>query len=79
MRVVTVCDRRWNARSGPHWSEHTARLTLLTRADIDEFKVVDRTPTSDGDGHLLRPGLQAYVVGIAHEFDPPFSLSISRG
>ncbi len=32
----------------------------------------------DGDGHLLRLGLQAYSLGIAYEFDPYFGLSISR-
>ncbi|MFC1896896.1 DEAD/DEAH box helicase, partial [Thermodesulfobacteriota bacterium] len=32
----------------------------------------------DGDGQLLRLGLQAYALGIAYEFDPYFGLSISR-
>jgi hypothetical protein len=32
----------------------------------------------NGDGRLLRLGLQAYALGIAHEFDPYFGLSISR-
>ena len=34
--------------------------------------------TYDGDGRLLRLGLQAYSLGIAYEFDPYFGLSISR-
>ena len=36
------------------------------------------TKSYDGDGHLLRLGLQAYALGIAYEFDPYFGLSISR-
>jgi hypothetical protein len=32
----------------------------------------------DGDGRLLRLGIQAYALGIAYEFDPYFGLSISR-
>jgi hypothetical protein len=32
----------------------------------------------NGDGRLLRLGLQAYALGIAYEFDPYFGLSISR-
>ena len=31
--------------------------------------------TYDGDGALLRLGLQAYALGIAYEFDPYFGLS----
>ena len=34
--------------------------------------------TYNGDGRLLRLGLQAYSLGIAWEFDPYFGLSISR-
>ena len=54
------------------------RLAMLTPSDLTDLKIVDATPTFDGDGRLLRLGLQAYVLGIAHEFDPHFSLSISR-
>ena len=32
----------------------------------------------DGDGALLRLGLQAHALGIAWEFDPYFGLSVSR-
>jgi len=32
----------------------------------------------NGDGALLRLGIQAYSLGIAYEFDPYFGLSISR-
>ncbi|MCK8600141.1 helicase-related protein [Desulfoferrobacter suflitae] len=39
---------------------------------------MDSSFSYDGDGHLLRLGLQAYSLGIAWEFDPYFGLSISR-
>jgi len=32
----------------------------------------------NGDGNLLRLGIQAYTLGIAYDFDPYFGLSISR-
>jgi superfamily II DNA or RNA helicase len=39
---------------------------------------LDSRSRFDGDGRLLRLGLQAYALGIAYEFDPYFGLSISR-
>lgn len=54
------------------------RRTMLTAADIAELEVIDSTRTFDADGRLLRLGLQAYALGLAHEFDPYFSLSISK-
>ena len=54
------------------------RMAILTPTDVNELQIVDRVPTFDGDGRLLWLGLQAYGLGIAHEFDPYFSLSISR-
>ena len=54
------------------------RNVTLTQADIANLKITDPHPTYDGDGNLLRLGLQAYSMGIAHEFDPYFGLSISR-
>ena len=54
------------------------RNVTLTQADIASLKITDPHPTYDGDGNLLRLGLQAYSMGIAHEFDPYFGLSISR-
>ena len=54
------------------------RRVTLTTSDIANLKVTDPHPTYDGDGNLLRLGLQAYSMGIAHEFDPYFGLSISR-
>ena len=54
------------------------RTVTLTQADIANLKITDPHPTYDGDGNLLRLGLQAYSMEIAHEFDPYFGLSISR-
>ncbi len=58
-------------------SERFRRVTL-TAADLDRLKALDARHTFDGDGRLLRLGLQAYALGIAYEFDPYFGLSISR-
>ncbi len=54
------------------------RSVTLTTSDIANLKITDPHPTYDGDGNLLRLGLQAYSMGIAHEFDPYFGLSISK-
>ena len=54
------------------------RSVNLTAADLQSLKVLDTVPSFDGDGKLLRLGLQAYSLGIAYEFDPYFGLSISR-
>ncbi|RMH34567.1 MAG: DUF3883 domain-containing protein [Nitrospirae bacterium] len=54
------------------------RKVTLARQDLETLVVLDSQPTYDGDGQLLRLGLQAYVLGIAYEFDPYFGLSISR-
>ena len=51
---------------------------LLTRADLEAISVAAATPAYDGDGELLRLGLQAYLLGIAYEYDPWFALSTSR-
>src|SRR2546425_8053134 len=54
------------------------RKVTLTSQDIEALAIQDTLPTYAGDGRLLRLGLQAYMLGIAHEFDPYFGLSISR-
>src|SRR5262249_42534841 len=54
------------------------RKVTLTSQDIEALAIQDPLPTYAGDGRLLRLGLQAYMLGIAHEFDPYFGLSISR-
>lgn len=54
------------------------RQVTLTPSDLGKLKVSNTNPSFDGDGQLLRLGLQAYSLGIAYEFDPYFGLSISR-
>lgn len=54
------------------------RSVTLTEAELAGLKVLDTAPSFDGDGRLLRLGVQAYSLGIAYEFDPYFGLSISR-
>ncbi|WP_333840687.1 DEAD/DEAH box helicase [Pelomicrobium sp.] len=51
---------------------------ILTRQDLEHLTISEARYSYDGDGHLLRLGLQAYSLGIAYEFDPYFGLSISR-
>lgn len=80
MRVETV---RQNGNSiwvvglvGLH-SERFRNVTL-TAEDFERLDVQESTSSYDGDGKLLRLGLQAYSLGISYEFDPYFGLSISR-
>src|SRR5258708_34535069 len=54
------------------------RKVTLTGTDLDRLTVLDAERSFDGDGRLLRLGLQAYAPGIAHEFDPYFGLPVSR-
>ena len=54
------------------------RTVTLTAADLGGLSVLDSALSYAGDAKLLRLGLQAYALGIAHEFDPYFGLSISR-
>ena len=54
------------------------RSVRLTTAEIDALTILNTTASFDGDGKLVRLGLQAYSLGIAYEFDPYFALSISR-
>lgn len=54
------------------------RKVTLTAQDIEGLSIVETGFTYDGDGRLLRLGIQAYSLGIAWEFDPYFGLSISR-
>src|SRR5258708_4584367 len=58
-------------------SERFRKVTLTT-SDLEGLTVVDAQHSFDGDGRLLRLGIQAYALGIAYEFDPYFGLSISR-
>jgi SNF2 family DNA or RNA helicase len=54
------------------------RKVTLTSADLQQLQVQKPHFTYDGDGQVLRIGVQAYSLGIAYEFDPYFELSISR-
>ena len=54
------------------------RKVNLTRSQIEKLDVIDNAFTYTGNANLLRLGLQAYMLGIAYEFDPYFGLSISR-
>src|SRR6266568_4308057 len=54
------------------------RRVRLTAAQLSGLVVRLTAPTFSGDGAMLRLGLQAYVLGIAYEFDPYFGLSVSR-
>ena len=80
MRVETV---RANGAGG--WSAGLVgtqterfRKVSLSADDLAELSIIDSTLSYDGDGQLLRLGLEAHALGIAHEFDPYFGLSISR-
>lgn len=54
------------------------RSVTLTDKDLEQLAILEQQATYQGDGQLLRLGLQAYSLGIAYEFDPYFGLSISR-
>jgi hypothetical protein len=80
MRVETVRaggDGTWTVGLVGTQSERFRKVTLTT-CDLEGLTVLDSAFTYDGDGRLLRLGLQAYSLGIAWEFDPYFALSISR-
>ena len=80
MRVETVRVNGpgvWEAGLVGQRSERFRRVTL-TSDDISRLSIADSALSYDGDGRLLRIGLQAYSLGIAYEFDPYFGLSISR-
>ncbi|MCL5943009.1 MAG: DEAD/DEAH box helicase, partial [Actinobacteria bacterium] len=80
MRVETVQANgsdTWVAGLVGMQSERFRKVTLTSR-DLEGLTLLDPQPTYDGDGRLLRLGLQAYSLGIAYEFDPYFGLSISR-
>ncbi|GBD26509.1 hypothetical protein HRbin30_01841 [bacterium HR30] len=44
------------------------RKVTLTRRDLEGLTILGTRHTYDGDGRLLRLGLQAYSLGIAYEF-----------
>ena len=80
MRVETVIANgptTWMVGLVGVQSERFRKVTL-TVGDLERLAVLDAQHSFDGDGRLLRLGLQAYALGIAYEFDPYFGLSISR-
>src|SRR5216683_2927915 len=80
MRVETVRANgpdTWVAGLVGLHSERFRNVTLTAR-DIQTLTIQEPRLTFDGDGKLLRLGIQAYALGIAYEFDPYFGLSISR-
>jgi superfamily II DNA or RNA helicase len=80
MRVETIRENgpdSWMVGLVGLQSERFRRVTL-SRPDIESLRILQATYTYQGDGNLLRLGLQAYTLGIAYEFDPYFGLSISR-
>ncbi len=80
MRVETVRPNgpdTWTVGLVGAQSERYRSVTLTSR-DLETLTILDTAATYEGDGKLLRLGLQAYSLGIAYEFDPYFGLSISR-
>jgi len=80
MRVETVregADGSWTVGLVGTQSERFRRATL-TPEDLASLTIHEPGFAYDGDGSLLRVGLQAHALGIAWEFDPYFGLSISR-
>ena len=80
MRVETVRSNGADSVEAGLVGQQTERFrrVTLTSADVADLTIADSALSYDGDGRLLRLGLQAYSLGIAHEFDPYFGLSISR-
>jgi hypothetical protein len=80
MRVETIASNgpdSWVVGLVGLQSERFRKVTL-TAKDLASLTIQDTTKSYDGDGQLLRLGLQAYALGIAYEFDLYFGLSISR-
>ncbi|MGQ9919160.1 MAG: helicase-related protein, partial [Bryobacteraceae bacterium] len=80
MRVETVQSNgpnTWIAGLVGMRTERFRRVTL-TAQDLEKLDILDTAYSFNGDGQLLRLGIQAYSLGIAYEFDPYFGLSISR-
>jgi superfamily II DNA or RNA helicase len=80
MRVETVkvgSPGIWMVGMSGTQTERFRKVTL-TAEDIQKLAFLDASFNFNGDGQLLRLGIQAYSLGIAYEFDPFFGLSISR-
>lgn len=80
MRVETVRENglaSWVVGLVGTQTERFRKVTLTTD-QIALLTVLEPRHSFDGDGRLLRLGIQAHALGIAYEFDPYFGLSISR-
>ncbi len=80
MRVVTVAG---NGLGGWKLGLVGTRTQLFRQVTLDGMQLSELSATDsafryDGDGDLLRLGLDAHALGIAWEFDPYFGLSVSR-
>src|SRR5580704_198251 len=74
MRVETIRANGpglWEIGLSGVQSERFRRVTLPI-AEIAKLQIAQPAFTYDGDGQLLRVGIQAYSLGIAYEFDPYF-------
>ena len=80
MRVETVLDAGSGAWTLGLVGTQTERFrkVSLTVSDLEGLTIHETDFRYDGDGALLRLGLQAHALGFAWEFDPYFGLSISR-
>ena len=80
MQVETVCSNgpgTWTVGLVGQRSERFHRVTL-TADQLSNLSSTDSMLSYKGDGRLMRIALQAYLLGIAWEFDPYFGLSISH-
>jgi superfamily II DNA or RNA helicase len=80
MRVETVSntgDGTWRVGLVGAQTEKF-RSVSLSAADLADLTILESAPSFEGDGNMLRLGVQAYSLGIAFEFDPYFGLSVSR-
>lgn len=80
MRVVTLREEGDGVWTLGLVGKNTERFisATLSRSELASLRILSNVPLFDGDGSLLRLGLQAYQLGVAYEFDPYFGLSISR-
>ena len=80
MRVETVGEtgpESWTLGLVGTRSERFRKVSVGA-PELAGLTVLDSGFRYDGDGALLRLGLQAHALGIAWEFDPYFGLSVSR-
>jgi len=80
MRVETIRNNGtglWEVGLSGVQTEKFRRVNM-TLEQIEALHVLRAGFRYDGDGQLLRVGIQAYALGIAYEFGPYFGLSVSR-